>query len=138
MNRLGADSVSGSQGFRTFLALWLIAWYCLFVLAALAGFCLALVFELVYLGHPGVFTLAGVALALLAVRWTWYLIDRGDAPGLVVEEHDQPRLLEMVRQAARRVGSRVPDRVLVIPDATIVCVDRCRFPGAFWWRELRI
>lgn len=138
MNRLGTDPDSGSLRFRTFLAIWLIAWFCLFVLAAVAGFCLALVFELIHLGHPGVFTLAGAVLVLLAVRWTWFLVDRGDAPGPVVDADNQPRLLEMVRQTAQRVGGRMPERVLIIPDAGIVCVDRCRFPGFFWWRELRI
>jgi hypothetical protein len=135
---MGTDPDSGSLRFRTFLAVWLIAWFCLFVLAVLAGFCLALVMELVYQGYPGVFTLAGAALVLLVARWIYFLIDRGHAPGVVVDEGSQPRLLETVRQAAERVGGRMPERVLVIPDAGVVCVDRCGFPGFFWWRELRV
>jgi len=138
MSRLGKETESVDLGFRTFLAVWLIVWFCLFVLAAVAGFCLALVWELVYQGHPGVLTLAGVALVLLMVRWIFFLIDRGDAPGPVVDADNQPRLLEMVRQTAQRAGGRMPERVLVIPEAAVVCVDRCRFPGFFWWRELRI
>jgi hypothetical protein len=138
MNRLGTEREPLSLGFRTFLAIWLIAWFGLFILAAVAGFCLALVWELAYQGYPGLLTLAGVALLLLVVRWIYFLIDRGHAPGVEVVEGDQPRLLETVRQVAERVGGRMPERVLVIPDAGIVCVDRCRFPGFFWWRELRI
>ena len=138
MSRLWTESDHTNLGFRIFLAVWLIAWFCLFVLAAGAGFILALVLELVFLGHPGVFTLAGAALVLLAGRWIFFLVDRGEAPGPVVDESGQPRLGEMVRQVAERVGGLMPERVVIIPDAGVVCVERCRFPGFFWWRELRI
>lgn len=138
MSGYDADNGSANPAFRTFLAFWLIAWFCIFVLAAVAGLVLALVFELLYLGRPGVFTLAGVALVLLVVRWIYFLVDRGHAPGVLVDEGSQARLLETVRQVAGRIGGRMPERVLVIPDAGIVCIDRCRFPGLFWWRELRI
>lgn len=138
VRRFETEGDSVSPGFRTFLAVWLITWFCIFLLAAAAGFCLALVLELVYLGYPGVFTLGGAVLVLLAGRWVYFLVDRGETPGPVVDEHDQPRLLEMVRQVARRVDGRMPERVLIIPDAGVVCLDRCRFPGMFWWRELRI
>jgi len=138
MNRLIVEREPVNPGLRAFVAMGLIAAFCLFVLAALGGLVLALVLELVYLGHPGIFTLAGVVLVLLAGRWIFFLVDRGDAPGPVVDENNQPRLVEMVRQVAERVGGRMPDRVVVIPEAGIVCLDRCRFPGLFWWRELRI
>ena len=129
MSGYDADNGSANPAFRTFLAFWLIAWFCIFVLAAVAGLVLALVFELLYLGRPGVFTLAGVALVLLVVRWIYFLVDRGHAPGVLVDEGSQARLLETVRQVAGRIGGRMPERVLVIPDAGIVCIDRCRFPG---------
>jgi hypothetical protein len=138
VSRFETDIGSASTGFRTFLAIWLIAWFCLFVLVAVAGFCLALVLELVYLGHPGVFTLAGVALVLLAGRWVFFLVDRGEVAGPVVDERNQPQLWDMVRQVAERVGGRMPERVVIIPEAGVVCLDRCRFPGLLWWRELRI
>lgn len=138
MERLGPENGSGSTGFRTFLAVWLIAWFCLFVLAVAAGCCLAVAGELVSLGRPGLFSLAGAVLAVLAARWIYFLVDRGHAPGMEVSERNQPGLMEMVREVAARVGSRMPERVLVIPDAGIACVDRCRFPGISWWRELRM
>jgi hypothetical protein len=116
----------------------MIAWYCLFVLAVVAGCCLAVVGELLYLGRPGVFTPVGLALVLLVVRWTYFLNDRGDVPGLEVSAGDQSRLMEMVGQVVARVGSRMPERVLLIPDAGIACVARYRFLGMSWRRELRI
>jgi heat shock protein HtpX len=138
VDRANAERVSAGLGFRAFLAWWLIGWFCLFGLAVVVGFCLAVVWELWYLGHPGVLSLAGAALALLVARWISFLVDRGDAPGLEVSERNQPGLMETVRRVPDRVNSRMPERVLLIPDAGIACMDRCRFPGVSWWRELRI
>lgn len=79
-------------------------------------------------GKLGVVTLV-VAVALLGALWSTLrpVPDRPD--GVMLTEHEEPRLWAEVRELADKVGTRAPDEIRVVPQVNAAVSERTRWLG---------
>ena len=112
---IGGPSLTG----RAFLALaFLLGFYVLAgaVVGALVGANVALyAFAGRASGQLGIVTIVIVA---ALVRGVFFIArsDGADLPGVPIDEHSQPELVDLVRSVARDMGTEPPARILLVPE----------------------
>lgn len=119
---------------RAVLAVSMLLGVYVLAVGVIAAFVLG-VYELVAHGATGVGLLkllvVGVLVSVAIGRGLWAGLRRPDEPqpGIVLDEHEQPRLWEEVRHLAQEVGTRPPDEIRLVHDVNAAVSEDSRWLG---------